>query len=143
MPAADYNFSIEKGTSFYISFDYKDDTQTPINLENWCARLRWIDSDGGTQTFVTDTTSSDYQFTIDPAIGRLIFKLPATATASYTWTSASYDLELQEPNDLYNGGGKRVFRILKGFISLVTRNVPGEEAFTCNTDTQDPCNTCS
>jgi len=142
MPAADYNFSIEKGTSFYISFDYKDDTQTAINLENWCARIRWLDSNGGTATFVTDTTSSDYQFTIEPSLGRLVFKLPATATAAYDWTSASYDLELQEPNDLYNGGGKRVFRILKGVVTLVTRNVPGDDAFVCNTDSQDPCNTC-
>jgi hypothetical protein len=142
MPAADYSFSIEKGTSFYISFDYKDDTQTPINLTNWCARLRWIDSNGETKTFITDTTNSDYQFTIDPLIGRLIFKLPAEATASYTWSTASYDLELQEPNDLYNGGGKRVFRILQGTISLIVRNVPGDDAFTCVTDTQDPCNTC-
>ena len=47
-----------------------------------------------------------------------------------------------EPNDLYNGGGKKVFRILKGTISLLTRNVTGNDVFVCNTDSQDPCNNC-
>jgi hypothetical protein len=142
MPAADYNFEIEKGTSFYISFDYKDDTGTAINLTNWCARLRWTDSNGVIKTYITNTTNSEYQFNIDPLIGRLIFRLPATSTAAFTFTTASYDLELQEPNDLYNGGGKKVFRILKGVITLMARNVVGDDAFICNTDTQDPCTTC-
>ena len=31
MPAADYGFSIEKGTAFVISFEYKDDNNNPIN----------------------------------------------------------------------------------------------------------------
>jgi len=142
MQAADYNFQIEKGTSFYISFDYKSDDGTPINLTNWCARLRWSDSNNTTKTFTTNTTNSEYQFTIDPLIGRLIYRLPASTTAAFTFTSANYDLELQEPNDLYDGGGKKVFRILKGVITLVTRNVPGDDAFSCSYDPQDPCNTC-
>jgi hypothetical protein len=142
MPAADYSFSIEKGTSFFISFDYKDDTGTSINLTNWCARLRWIDNNNEIKTFNTNTTNSEYQFTIDPLIGRIILKFPATTTAAFTFSTASYDLELQEPNDLYNGGGKRVFRILQGNINLVTRNVTGDDAFVCDTDQQDPCNNC-
>jgi hypothetical protein len=142
MPAADYSFSIEKGTSFFISFDYKDDTGTSINLTNWCARLRWIDNNNEIKTFNTNTTNSEYQFTIDPLIGRIILKFPATTTAAFTFSTASYDLELQEPNDLYNGGGKRVFRILQGNINLVTRNVTGDDAFVCDADQQDPCNNC-
>jgi hypothetical protein len=142
MPAADYSFSIEKGTSFFISFDYKDDTGISINLTNWCARLRWIDNNNEIKTFNTNTTNSEYQFTIDPLIGRIILKFPATTTAAFTFSTASYDLELQEPNDLYNGGGKRVFRILQGNINLVTRNVTGDDAFVCDTDQQDPCNNC-
>jgi hypothetical protein len=143
MPAASYNFEIEKGTSFYISFDYKDDLSTPVDLTNWCARLRWIENDGETtRSYTTNTTNSDYQFTIDPLIGRLIFRLPATTTAAFNFVTANYDLELQEPNDLYNGGGKKVFRILQGVITLITRNVPDDDAFNCTTDTQDPCGTC-
>jgi hypothetical protein len=142
MPAADYSFPIEKGTSFFISFDYKDDTGASINLTNWCARLRWVDDQNTIKTFTTNTTNSEYQFYIEPLIGRIVLKFPATTTAAFTFVSASYDLELQEPNDLYDGGGKRVFRILKGNISIVTRNVGGDDAFVCETDQQDPCNNC-
>lgn len=142
MPAADYNFTIEKGTSFYISFDYKDDSGTSINLTNWCARLRWLDSNNTTKTYTTNTVNSEYQFNIDPLIGRIILRFPAATTAAFTFSTANYDLELQEPNDLYDGGGKKVFRILKGTITLVTRNVPGDDAFICNYDPQDPCTTC-
>lgn len=142
MAAAEYGFEIEKGTSFYLSFDYKDDNQVPINLTGWCARLRWLDSAGNIQTFTTNTINSSHYFVIDPLIGRITLQFPATYTSALTFTSAAYDLELQEPNDLYSGGGKKVFRILKGTISLLTRNVTPNDVFVCNTDSQDPCNNC-
>ena len=68
---------------------------------------------------------------------------PAAKTAAYTFASASYDLELQEPNDLYSGGGKKVFRILAGTISVLSRNVTDTDAFTGVFDVQDNCGTCT
>lgn len=142
MPAADYGFSIEKGTAFVISFEYKDDNNNPINLTNWCARLRWKDNNDTITTFSSNHTGNDYEFTIDPLVGKISLKIPASVTAAYTFTSASYDLELQEPNDLYSGGGKKVFRILQGTITTVERNVSDTDAFNCNFDSQDDCETC-
>jgi hypothetical protein len=142
MPAANYSFTIEKGTAFVISFEYKDDNNLPINLTNWCARLRWKDNDNNIKTFVSNTRNSQYEFIIDPLLGKIILRIPAAQTAAYTFTSASYDLELQEPNDLYSGGGKKVFRILEGSIGVVERNVPDTNAFSCTFDTQDDCGTC-
>lgn len=144
MPAAEYNFSIEKGTAFVIAFEYKDDNQIPINLTNWCARLRWIEDQTSptVRTFVTNTRNSQYEFTIDPLLGKIVLRIPAAQTLNYSFGSARYDLELQEPNDLYSGGGKKVFRILQGSISLVPRNVPDTDAFQCDTDLQDDCGNC-
>lgn len=142
MPAAEYNFSIEKGTAFVISFEYQDSGNNPVNLTNWCARLRWKDNNDNIKTFTTNTRNADYEFTIDPIIGKILFKIPASKTAQYDFTSASYDLELQEPNDLYDGGGKKVFRILQGFITTIERNVADTDVFSCNFDTQDSCGTC-
>jgi hypothetical protein len=142
MPAANYSFTIEKGTAFVISFEYKDDSSLPINLTNWCARLRWKDNDNNIKTFVSNTRNSQYEFIIDPLLGKIVLRIPAAQTAAYTFTSASYDLELQEPNDLYSGGGKKVFRILEGSIGVVERNVPDTNAFSCTFDTQDDCGTC-
>ena len=66
MPAANYNFTIEKGTAFVISFEYKDDNENIIDLTNWVARLRWKDSESNITTFITDTRSSEYEFIITP-----------------------------------------------------------------------------
>lgn len=145
MPAAEYNFIIEKGTSFVIAFEYKDDNNVPIDITNWCARIRWIEDqpeDPIIRTFSTNSRSSDYEFTIDPLLGKIVLKLSAEFTASFNFGSARYDFELQEPNDLFSGGGKKIFRILQGSIGLLIRNVPGDDAFSCNFDTQNDCGTC-
>lgn len=145
MPAAEYNFSIEKGTAFVIAFEYRDNSNIPINITNWCARIRWIEDqpqDPIIRTFITNTRSSEYEFIIDPLLGKVLLKIPASQTALYSFGTARYDFELQEPNDLYSGGGKKVFRILQGSIQLVERNVPGTDAFVCDIDTQDDCRTC-
>jgi len=144
MPAAEYSFVIEKGTSFVIAFEYKNDNNIPIDITNWCARIRWIEDQESPniKTFITNTRNSDYEFTIDPLLGKVILKFSAAYTASFNFGSARYDFELQEPNDLFSGGGKKIFRILQGNISLITRNVPGDDAFSCNIDTQNDCGTC-
>lgn len=144
MPAADYSFTIEKGTAFVIAFEYRDDQNIPINITNWCARIRWIEDQENPviRTFVTNTRNTEYEFTIDPDVGKIILKIPASQTAQYNFGSARYDFELQEPNDLYSGGGKKIFRILQGTVSLISRNVPGDDVFGCNTNVQNDCGTC-
>lgn len=144
MPAAEYNFTIEKGTSFVIAFEYKDDNQVPINMTNWCARIRWIEDQENPiiRTFSTNTRNNNYELTVDPLLGKVILKLSAAFTASLNFSNARYDFELQEPNDLYSNGGKKIFRILQGTIALLNRNVPGDDAFACDTDVQNDCGTC-
>ncbi len=144
MAAADYSFSIEKGTAFVMAFEYRDDTNTAIDITNWCARIRWIE-DNTAQTiraFTTNTSNSEYEFYIEPLLGKIVLKIPASQTAQYDFGVARYDFELQEPNDLYSGGGKKVFRILQGTISLISRNVPGNEPFICSTEGLNSCGTC-
>lgn len=144
MPAADYSFTIEKGTAFVIAFEYRDDQNIPVNITNWCARIRWIEDQQNPtiRTFITNTRTTEYEFTIDPDLGKIVLKIPASQTAQYNFGSARYDFELQEPNDLYSGGGKKIFRILQGTVSLISRNVPGDDVFGCNTNVQNDCGTC-
>lgn len=145
MPAAEYNFTIEKGTAFTIAFEYRDDANVPINISNWCARIRWIEDQTNSpivRTFVTNSRSSTYEFLIDPDLGKVILKIPAAQTAQYSFGTAKYDFELQEPNDLYSGGGKKIFRILQGVITLVNRNVPGDDVFGCDINEPNDCGTC-
>ena len=58
--------------------------------------------------------------------------IPAVTTNSFTYNSAKYDLELQSPNDLYNGGGKYTTRILFGVINFVRRYSREQSALDCD-----------
>lgn len=120
MSAAQYDFSIEQGSSFTLSFVYKDASKNPVNLINWCAKLIW-QSSSGTETFTTENTNNDYRFEIDEANGKVILQFPANTTNNFNFYTAKYDLYLVGPDDLYNGGGKYTTRILYGTITLIKR----------------------
>jgi hypothetical protein len=64
---------------------------------------------------------TEYKFTIDGPEGTINLLIPASSTNSYNFNSAKYDLELQSPQDLYNGGGKYTIRVLYGNISIIKR----------------------
>lgn len=145
MAAANYNFTIEKGTSFVIAFQYKNSAEVPIDLTNWCARLRWVDNLASTGVFQTTNITEDYSFTLEPSNGKMTFKIPAIKTAAIQWTSAKYDLELQEPTDLYGSTleeNKKTYRILEGTITTISKNVDDYQPFSCNINGTNTCGTC-
>lgn len=147
MPAAEYNFSIEKGAVFYISFEYKDATNTTINLTHWCARLSIESADANqpitTITYISDSITPEYSFTIEPDLGKIILQLAASTTQSFNFNTAKYDLDLKAPNELYPGAGPQIIKLLKGFITFISSNVANPEPFSCNiVQPEAPCQTC-
>jgi hypothetical protein len=134
MAAGKYDFAIEQGTSFKISWIYKDQNGSPINLTNWCARLIWKTNLNVTQAFHSENTDySVYKFTIDDLNGKLTLLIPASTTNGFAFNTAKYDLELQSPDDLYaNGGGKYITRILFGTVSVVKRFSQNSSNIDCN-----------
>lgn len=123
MAAGKYDFSIEQGTSFTLNVVYKNNQGNPVNLTGWCGRLVWKYS-SNTDIFYTNVTNSIYQFDIDPLNGKLILQLPASTTNALSFSSATYDVELQSPDDFYAGGGKYTTRILSGTVSVIKRSNP-------------------
>lgn len=122
MPASQYNFSIEQGSSFRLSITYKDSNQNPIDLTGYCARLTWRTTTDEIATFSTlDTSYETYKFTIDGPNGNILLLLPISTTNNYAFKSARYDLELQSPSELYPGGGKQTLRILYGTVTITKR----------------------
>ena len=143
--AAEYNFSIEKGSVFYISFDYVDENNQVIDLTNYCARLSLVPNTGTQNiiTYFTDTRSDEYRFTISPDEGKIILQIPANTTSSFNFSNAAYDLDLKAPNELYPGSGPNIVRLLYGTINIISRNVVSPEAFTCvSLVDPDNCVTC-
>jgi hypothetical protein len=122
MAASRYDFSIEQGSSFALSIVYKDGDGNIIDLTGYCARLTWKTNNGTTQVFSSlNMSSSEYSFSINVALGKIAFMLPAETTNNLDFKTAKYDLELQSDTDLYVGGGKQTDRILYGLISVVER----------------------
>lgn len=132
MAASKYDFAIEQGTSFKISLIYKDANGIPVNLTGWCARLIWKTNTFGSYAFTTDNTDGVYSFSIDGENGKLTLMFPALYTNSFNFASAKYDLELQSPDELYDGGGKYTTRILFGTINIVKRFSQSNDALECS-----------
>ena len=131
--ASKYDFAIEQGSSFRLSIVYKDSNANPIDLTNWCARLSWRTDNNSLQTFSTDNMDySVYKFIIEPVIGKLTLLIPAATTNGLSFGTAKYDLELQSDDDLYNGGGKSIIRILYGTITLTKRFSKSTELLECD-----------
>lgn len=122
MPASKYDFPIEQGSSFKLSLVYKNNSQIPIDLTDWCARLIWTTDEGSVQVFSsTNIDYSIYKFEIFGSEGKLLLQIPATTTNLFTFATAKYDLEIESPNEMYTGGGNEIIRLLYGTIRIATR----------------------
>lgn len=132
MPAAQYDFSIEQGSSHKLALVYKDNNGEPIDISNWCARLTWRTNQNVTQIFTSENLDySLYKFTLDGANGKLTLLLPASTTNSFSFSTAKYDLELQSDEDIYVGGGKYTIRLLYGTVTILKRKSKLDSLLDC------------
>lgn len=134
MPAAQYNFSIEQGSSFKLSLVYKDADENIKDLTGWCARLMWTTDEGVLQVFsTTNLDYSLYKFSLAGSDGKLLLQLPAALTNTFTFESAKYDLELESSNEMYAGGGKEIIRVLYGTVKIDLRHSEDNSLLDCQT----------
>lgn len=145
MSAAEYNFNLDKGSIFYISFSYLDNVNQIINLTNWLGRFSFTPLDGPsiniTTTYFTGNTNATYSFSIDGDNGKLILKLPSSTTSSFDFNAASYDLDLKAPNELYSGAGENIFKLVKGIMTILPRNSINPAEFPV-IEEETPCEGC-
>ena len=57
MAAGKYNFVIEQGTTLDFDVEYKDSTNTAIDLSDYTARMQIKDKIGGSTTYITLSSS--------------------------------------------------------------------------------------
>ena len=135
MPAAEYNFNIEQGSSFKLALVYKDEAGNIIDLSGWCARLVWRTNTNITQSFSSENLdNSVYKFTLDGSNGKLTLLFPANTTNNFGFTNAKYDLELQSNNAFYENGGKYTIRILYGTVTVLKRKSKSNTVLDCNNE---------
>lgn len=122
MAAGSYDIVIEQGVSYGLSIVYADSGNTPIDLNAFsCARMQWnTDTNQSIAFTTTNTNHSLYYFAFEtPASGLISFKLPASITAGYNFTTANYDLELESVGEFYPSGGPQVIRLLEGIVTIL------------------------
>ncbi len=134
MPASKYDFTIEQGSSFKLSLIYKDSSDLPIDITDWCARLIWTTDEGIVQVY--STTNMDYalyKFTLTGAEGKLLLQLPASKTNLFSFATAKYDLELESPTEMYTSGGNEIIRLIYGTVKIIHRYSEDSTLLECQT----------
>lgn len=119
MAAGIYNFTIEQGATFIRTFIYKDSDGNPINLGEATALRMQIRENVGSTSPVTGGTfsiSSGDGFSIQTPAGgstqnQFTLTISAATTTAYTFTTAVYDIEYEDSNNV-------VTRLLQGKIKL-------------------------
>lgn len=143
MAAIIYDFVIEQGSYSTVTFVYQDANSQNVDLRDWCVVLQWKDDQNNTKTFTNRNKNNTYDLTTY-ADGRIVFNLPASQTNLFTFDTAAYDLDIQEPNEQYAGSGYRTFRLASGTISLIKRAIPQSLLTNCvdipvDTTSQNAC----
>lgn len=123
MPAAQYDFSIENATSVDIVFNYLDEAENSVDLSQYAVIFRMISNNGDIYVYNNYTRTKEYSLTTH-SNGQIKLNIPAKTTETFTFDSAKYDLEIQEPNEQFPGSGFRLIRLLFGNISIIKKNVP-------------------
>lgn len=136
MAAINYNFSIEKGSSFEIEFNYLDSNNNTIDLTNWCAMFQMIDDANNLYVVSNREYNNQYRLTTSND-GKIILQFSSNFTNILNFNSANYDLDLQEPNEQYTGSGYKTYRISSGNITLIPRNTT-LQLNNCNIFLEDP-----
>jgi len=131
MAAAKYDFNVEQGSSYNLTFIYKNNEGTPIDITDWCARMLLTTSDNQTIIYSTGNENANYKMTIDGPNGKIVLMIPAFATNNFSFKSAKYDFELESNDVFYSQGGNYVTRVLFGTISVIKRNSKNSTNMEC------------
>lgn len=137
MPAATYNFAIEQGSDFEVSFQYNDISGNGVDLTDKCVLLRWTQNDQNGKAFSSQANSS-----LDPLNGgytlignnegRIILNISSEKTKTYLFDTAIYDLDIIE---IINNVSKNT-RLATGAITILKRNF--DVVTDCTTFGPDP-----
>jgi hypothetical protein len=131
MAAAKYDFDVEQGSSYNLTFIYKNNAGTAINITDWCARILITTSDNQTITYTSGNSNSDYQMSIDGVNGKITLMLPASTTNNFAFKTAKYDFELESNDIFYTNGGRYTTRVLFGLITIIKRNSKNSTQMEC------------
>lgn len=106
--AARLDIVIEQGATFRLPCTWKDENGTPVDLSLYTAQMQ-IREEIASSAALISLSSGTGEIELGVALGTILVTIPATTTATFTWTQGVYDLEL---TDLTGG----VTRLLQGVV---------------------------
>jgi hypothetical protein len=109
VPAVTYNTVIEQGADWYVNFQWKDSTGTPINVTGYTAALQIRTSPLAKTTVLSLTNGSG--ITITGATGLFAIHATAAQTTAITNGTYAYDMEI-------TSGSGVVTRLVQGTINV-------------------------
>jgi hypothetical protein len=124
MSAGKYSFTIEQGATLQFEIQYKDSTNTPIDLSTYNGRMQIRPTVGSDTTYLSLTSDlqsdgsglnfSGSNGTTPPQSGSIGIYISAVTSSNLDFTEAYYDLEI------YSGSGvsEYVVRLLEGKVKL-------------------------
>jgi hypothetical protein len=120
MPAGKYSFTIEQGSTTTFEIQYKDNTNTPINLSGYGARMQVRSVVDSSTILLTLSSSiapdgtglnmSGSNGTTPVQSGSIGLYISAASESNLNFGEAVYDLEIHS--------GITVYRILEGCVKL-------------------------
>lgn len=122
MVAVNYNFDIEKGSDFTISFIYNDSNGNAIDLSNKCVEFGLLGDDGTIRRYssqaLSDYSTNGWSITADN-LGLISIRFSADQTQSFNFTTAVYDLDVKDIGTIKLNN----IRLSQGSINLISRNL--------------------
>lgn len=106
-----YDFTIERNTTFTKTVVWKDGNGVVVNLANYTAQLQIRQAPGATDP-VLDLTTASGKLVIDGAAGSVTINITAAETMGLTGRRYYYDLRM------YNTVAQVATRLLQGVITV-------------------------
>jgi hypothetical protein len=114
MNTGTYDFELQQGASFSLSFQWKtlvDNIATVVNITGYHIRWQFVPKDNNFPSFEWSDQGTDPVFIVDTVNKKFILDVPSTLTSAYTFTNAAHELEIIAPSG-------RVYRFLKGTCTI-------------------------
>lgn len=122
MPAVNFNFDIEKGSDFAISFVYNGADGNPIGLNDKCVILSLSGNDGTIRRYssraLADYNTNGWNLTADNN-GIITWNASASETNNFNFSNAVYDLDIKEIGTIKLNN----VRLSQGLINIIQRNI--------------------
>jgi len=109
-----YDFEMQQGASFGLSFQWKtlvNKITTVVNITGYHIKWQFIPRDSGASAFEWSDQGADPVFTVDTTNNKFVLDVPNTLTSGYNFNQASHELEIIAPSG-------KIYRFLRGVCTL-------------------------